>query len=79
MGVVIKIVIIGAAVIAVISLIPPLLEPILELIDSAFSTEFMQLVRNAYLVIPSNIKNLFYIGMSAIIISIIVRFSINEK
>lgn len=79
MGAVIKLIVIGSLILGVIIFIPPLFGNISPLVTGAFTSEIGVMVSSIFNIIPEPLISLFLGLISALVIAIIIRFTINEK
>ena len=79
MGVIIRIVIIGAIILLILSLIPALMIPIAEVIDLAFTAEITAAMNTVYGVIPVALRQMIAALFAAVVIGIIIRWTIGDK
>ena len=79
MAVVIKVIVIGTLILALIVVIPQLFGNIAPLVTDAFSGEISGMVTAVFNIIPPPLVALILALVSALIIAVIIRFTINEK
>jgi len=79
MSTVIKVVIIGAIILVILSLIPPLMIPVAEVIDAGFSSEITAAMNTVYGLLPVALRQMITALFAAVVIGIIIRWTIGDK
>ena len=70
MGTVIKIVVLGVLIVAILALITPIFTPILDFIDAAITSDIIDMANGFFNALPSDLKSIFAVGLSVIAIGL---------
>lgn len=70
MGTVIKIVVLGVLIVAILSLATPIFGPILTFIQDAINSDMIDMANGFYDALPSDLKNLIILGLSVIAVGL---------
>lgn len=74
MRVVIRIIIVGTAIIGILAFIPDIMDPILDFMHDAFNSDLIDSVQLAYSIIPAIFKNFIVVGFAAILLGVILTW-----
>lgn len=70
MGTVIKIVVLGVLIVAVLALVTPIFTPIADFIDAAVTSDIIDFANGFFDALPTDIKNIMAVGISVIAIGL---------
>lgn len=70
MGTVIKIVVLGVLIVAILALITPIFSPIVDFIDAAITSDIIDMANGFFNALPADIKSIFAVGLSVIAIGL---------
>ena len=70
MGTVIKIVVLGVLIVAILALITPIFTPILDFIDAAITSDIIDMANGFFNALPSDLKSIFAVSLSVIAIGL---------
>ncbi len=70
MGTVIKIVVLGVLIVAVLALVTPIFTPIVDFIDAAITSDIIDMANGFFDALPTDIKNIMAVGLSVIAVGL---------
>lgn len=70
MGTVIKIVVLGVLIVAILSLVTPIFTPILTFIQDSVNSDMIDMANGFYDALPSDIKALIVLGLSVMAVGL---------
>lgn len=70
MGTVIKIVVLGVLIAAILSLATPIFGPVLTFIQDAINNDMIDMANGFYDALPSDLKNIIILGLSVIAVGL---------
>lgn len=70
MGTIIKIVVLGVLIIAILSLTTPIFSPILTFIQNAVNSDMIDMANGFYDALPSDLKNIIILGLSVLAVGL---------
>ena len=70
MGTVIKIVVLGVLIVAILALITPIFTPIVDFIDAAITSDIIDMANGFFNALPNDLKSIFAVGLSVIAIGL---------
>jgi hypothetical protein len=70
MGTVIKIIVLGVLIVAILSLVTPIFTPILTFIQNAVNSDMIDMANGFYDALPSDLKNLIVLGLSVMAVGL---------
>lgn len=70
MGTVIKIIVLGVLIVAILSLVTPIFTPILIFIENSVNSDMIDMANGFYDALPSDLKNIIALGLSVIAVGL---------
>lgn len=70
MGTVIKIVVLGVLIVAVLALVTPIFTPIVDFIDAAITSDIIDMANGFFDSLPTDVKNIMAVGLSVIAVGL---------
>lgn len=70
MGTVIKIVVLGVLIVAVLALVTPIFTPIVNFINASVTSDIIDMANGLFDALPSDVKNIIAVGLSVIAVGL---------